>query len=116
MKLVGIATPGLTVSSIFAYRSRESSPTGGHAPEGALPPRGRSHTSRRKARAAHMGAVHPAVPALVREAAREKGTPVSVRGAVAGDPEAMPKPVEAGAGLSVAPLSVLEIEKLVGEL
>jgi len=66
-----------------------------------------------------MDAVYPAVPALVSlvcKAAREKGTPVSVRGAVTGDPETMPKPVEAGTGISVVPLSVLEIEKLVGEL
>lgn len=116
MKLVGIAVPGLAVSSIFAYRPRESSPTREHAQEGALPPGGRSHTSRRKARATPMGAIHPAVPALVREIAREKGIPVGVRGEVAGDPEAMPKPVEAGASLSMVPLSVLEIEKLVGEL
>jgi phosphoenolpyruvate-protein kinase (PTS system EI component) len=63
-----------------------------------------------------MGAVHPAVPALVCETAREKGIPVSVRGEVTGDPEAVPKPVEAGASLSMEPLSVLKIEKLVGEL
>jgi phosphoenolpyruvate-protein kinase (PTS system EI component) len=54
---------------------------------------------------------------LVYEAAREKGILLGgVCGEVAGGPEVVSKPVEAGATLSTALPSTPGIEKLVGEL